>query len=240
MTLQEAKICMKMQYPVFLTGNVDTFGYWEPSPDKLFNVSGVNEHYNAELKQWRNTITVKEVRWDHSYEVKEVNVAIAPGFEKTLEEDIRKLKDERLEKIILAMLQEGMKEKDILDGINDILGKADGGLKATVKEVIDYLNGKLGTRYRATSKKTQKHINARLREGYGIEDFKTVIDNKVADWKENEKMAQQLNPDVLFGTNFEKYLNAQRAVPKGRLRCKPSFDIEEIQREADLNDDFGI
>ena len=60
------------------------------------------------------------------------------------------------------------------------------------KSILDYLNGKLGTRYRATSKNIIRHINARLNEGYTFEDFKIVIDKKFDEW---------------IGTEFEKYLN---------------------------------
>lgn len=74
--------------------------------------------------------------------------------------------------------------------------------------VIDYLNEKVGTHYRATNKTTQKHINARLTEGYTYDDFKTVIDKKCAEWK-GTSMEQYLRPETLFGTKFENYLNAK-------------------------------
>ncbi|MBU3107667.1 conserved phage C-terminal domain-containing protein [Clostridium gasigenes] len=38
-------------------------------------------------------------------------------------------------------------------------------------EVIDYLNGKYHKKYRLTTGKTQKLINARVREGFVIDDF---------------------------------------------------------------------
>ena len=37
--------------------------------------------------------------------------------------------------------------------------------------VIDYLNRKAFTNYRSTTKNTQSFINARLKEGYTVEDF---------------------------------------------------------------------
>ena len=74
--------------------------------------------------------------------------------------------------------------------------------------VIDYLNEKVGTHYRPTNKTTQKHINARLKEGYTYDDFKTVIDKKCSEWKGTD-MEQYLRPETLFGTKFESYLNAK-------------------------------
>ena len=41
--------------------------------------------------------------------------------------------------------------------------------------VINYLNEKASSSYKASTKSTQGFINARLKEGYTIEDFKKVI-----------------------------------------------------------------
>lgn len=76
----------------------------------------------------------------------------------------------------------------------------------TCKEIIDYLNMVLGTNYRYKTKNTQKHINARLENGYSVDDFKTVIEKKCKEWKGTE-YERYLCPDTLFGTKFEKYLN---------------------------------
>ena len=74
-------------------------------------------------------------------------------------------------------------------------------------EIIDYLNSKLGTKYRVNSKLTSSHINARLEEGYTVDDFKQVIDSKILKWGNDIKMSQYLTPDTLFGVKFEKYVN---------------------------------
>lgn len=79
--------------------------------------------------------------------------------------------------------------------------------------IIDYLNQKAGTAYRSTGAETRKHIHARWSENYTLEDFKTVIDKKVAEWGGTD-MAQYLRPVTLFGTKFESYLNAKPGKPK--------------------------
>ena len=61
----------------------------------------------------------------------------------------------------------------------------------------------------------QKHIKARLSEGFTIEDFKTVIDKKCAEWLGTD-YEQYLRPQTLFGTKFESYLNAPSKARKGR------------------------
>ena len=81
------------------------------------------------------------------------------------------------------------------------------GDSALYKEIISYLNEKAGTNYRATTKKTKSLIHARLEEGFTLEDFKTVIDKKCAEWKDDKDFAQYLRPETLFGTKFEGYLN---------------------------------
>ena len=75
--------------------------------------------------------------------------------------------------------------------------------------IVDYLNSKAGTNYRSTTPKTQKHINARLSEGFTVDDFKTVIDKKCADWLGSD-MERYLRPETLFGTKFEGYLNEKQ------------------------------
>ena len=80
-------------------------------------------------------------------------------------------------------------------------------------EIIAYLNEKTGANYRATTKKTQSCIHARLQEGFTVEDFKTVIDKKTADWVGTE-WEKYLRPETLFGTKFESYLNAPQSKKK--------------------------
>lgn len=77
------------------------------------------------------------------------------------------------------------------------------------KEIIDYLNQKTSKNFKHTSKATQRHIKARLAEGFTVNDFKQVIDNKCSDWLRDQKMKEYLRPETLFGTKFESYLNSK-------------------------------
>lgn len=79
-------------------------------------------------------------------------------------------------------------------------------------EVVDYLNAQTGKKFKPTSKKTRGLIAARFNEGFSLDDFKAVIDTKVAKWGNDPKMADFLRPETLFGTKFEGYLNEQ---PRG-------------------------
>jgi uncharacterized phage protein (TIGR02220 family) len=72
--------------------------------------------------------------------------------------------------------------------------------------VVDYLNIKANTSYRINTKNTQSLINARVKEGFTVEDFKKVIDSKSNEWL-NTDFEKYLRPATLFGGKFENYLN---------------------------------
>lgn len=80
---------------------------------------------------------------------------------------------------------------------------------------IAYLNQKLGKNYKYVDKNT-KLVKARLAEGYSLDDFKVVIDKKVAEWQ-NGDMAKYLRPETLFGNKFDGYLNQPTAKKQGYI-----------------------
>ena len=82
-----------------------------------------------------------------------------------------------------------------------------------IVEIVNYLNEKVGTSYKASSGKTKAHINARINEGYTINAFKDVIDSKTKQWKNDKGMSKYLRPETLFGTKFESYFNALKIEP---------------------------
>lgn len=86
--------------------------------------------------------------------------------------------------------------------------------KNLYKTIVDFLNETAGTSYRSSSKKTQTLINARINDGFKLEDFKQVIQTKTADWKDNEKMHRYIRPETLFSPKFESYLNEKPQKPK--------------------------
>ena len=86
---------------------------------------------------------------------------------------------------------------------------------STIQEVISYLNLKAGTNYKATTPKTRTLIKARLKEGFTLDDFCTVIDKKVLLWGKDIKMQAYLRPETLFSPKFESYLN--EVVSQGKI-----------------------
>lgn len=95
------------------------------------------------------------------------------------------------------------------------LDNKDNNINNIIKEIIDYLNNLLGSKYTYKNKSYNSKIQARLKEGFTVDDFKTVIDKKYKDWHDNPDMAQYLTPDTLFApSKFEKYLNQKGAIKK--------------------------
>ena len=100
-----------------------------------------------------------------------------------------------------------------------------------IKDVIEYLNIKIGTKYKYNSDYINKHINARLSEGFALEDFKTVIDKKYLEWNGTE-MAKFLRPETLFGTKFQAYLNELPSAEAKKTVHYGGFDPDEAFRIA--------
>ena len=76
------------------------------------------------------------------------------------------------------------------------------------KEIIDFLNEKTNSKYKYTTKSTQRLINARLNEKFTVDDFKIVIAKKAREWGKDPVMHKYLRPETLFSaSHFESYLN---------------------------------
>ena len=94
-----------------------------------------------------------------------------------------------------------------------------------IKYIVEYLNFKTNSSYRYSSDRTRRTINARLNEGYTLDDFKKVIDIKTTQWLGDQKMEQYLRPETLFGTKFESYLNTKLPNQKGNKTECDEYDL---------------
>ena len=77
-----------------------------------------------------------------------------------------------------------------------------------VKTIVDMLNAATGRSFKYSSKNTSSKITARMNEGFSIDEFKSVIEYKSAQWKSDVDMSEFLRPETLFGTKFESYLQS--------------------------------
>lgn len=104
---------------------------------------------------------------------------------------------------------------------------------AAVVEIIEYLNQRAEKNFSPKTKETLRFIEGRLNEGRTVEDFKHVIDVKVSQWKNDEKMDSCLRPSTLFRpSNFEAYLQ-ERIKDKS---AKPAGRRETLPFEPDYRD----
>ena len=87
--------------------------------------------------------------------------------------------------------------------------------------LISYLNEKAGTNYNVTAAVVRR-IGELMDAGYTADDMKSVIDKKVSEWKDSDKMRGYLRPRTLFGDKFEEYVSAP--VP---------LEIENQQKEEE-------
>ncbi|GHN31103.1 hypothetical protein ME790_01740 [Lactobacillus delbrueckii] len=107
--------------------------------------------------------------------------------------------------------------------------------KIPYKEIIDYLNEKTGSHYKDVAG-NQKMIRARWNEGYRLDDFRKVIDNKTDAWlgfvaKDGREMSQYLRPSTLFGPKFDQYLN--EVVTRDNTQAGSLFDQQWTPENED-------
>ena len=112
---------------------------------------------------------------------------------------------DRLGKDRLGKDRLGKGKKEILSG--------DAEPPIPFSEIISYLNKKAERSFKSVESH-KKNIRARWNEGYRLDDFKKVVDNKCADWMQDDKMNKYLQPSTLFGTKFDQYLNQLPTKPR--------------------------
>lgn len=125
--------------------------------------------------------------------------------------------------------QSKVKESKGKESSTNIVGQArqqtetSDALAKAIETIVEYLNTKARTHYRANTPKTRTLIKARLAEGFTVAAFKIVIDKKCDEWQGTE-WERFLRPETLFGTKFEGYLNAPAA------KKAVSHNMEQFER----------
>ncbi|GLY11369.1 phage replisome organizer N-terminal domain-containing protein [Pseudobacillus badius] len=198
------------------------FGMIEISDNHFISISNWEKHQNVagldkirEQTRQRVARHREKLRLESGNATSNVTVTKGNATEEELEEDKDLDKD---------------KEK------KDIKGIVASAPSSLFSEVVDYLNQKARTKYRASSKKTQNLIKARFNEGFTLDDFKTVIDKKTAEWLTDQKMNQYLRPETLFGTKFESYLNQKGG--QAHAKTKKHTDLSQYNFDKEPDFDF--
>lgn len=97
-------------------------------------------------------------------------------------------------------------------------------LSDLAKKIISDLNEKAGTRYRHGARKTKAVIQARVNDGYKLEDFIHVNTVKIEEWKGSPKMEGYIRPETLYGPKFEGYLNQPMTAKPKEINRHSGFD----------------
>jgi len=98
-----------------------------------------------------------------------------------------------------------------------------------IEKIINFLNECTGKSFKTNSKVAISNINARLKEGYVLDDFIKVISVKATKWI-NTKFEDYLTPNTLFGNKFESYLNENINVEK----TKQDNAYEQVIKATEL------
>lgn len=99
-------------------------------------------------------------------------------------------------------------------------------------EIIRYLNQKANKSFDENLLAHAKFINARMKEGATVEDFKAVIDIKVFQWLDDNHMDKNLRPKTLFNSeNFDGYLQ------EAKSKRKESDDCDSIINKIGVIDE---
>lgn len=120
--------------------------------------------------------------------------------------------------------------KDRLGKDNNMSDKSDEVIPYS--EIISYLNEKAGRSFRNTDA-NKRLIKTRWKEGYKLEDFQKVVDNKVLDWTgktiNGQPAEKYLQPSTLFGTKFDNYLNEKPVNKVQGVFADPNakFDVND-------------
>lgn len=114
-------------------------------------------------------------------------------------------------------------------------------LNNNIKYIVEYLNKKLGTKYKTDTKETVDLLKALLTKGekpYTVENITSVIDKKYDEWAGTD-MEKYLRPSTLFGNKFESYFNAKPVVkkaPTGRKEIVPEWAKKSKQHDFEQRD----
>lgn len=164
------------------------------------------------IKDWKIHNYIQSDRYKPSLQPERELLTITANKEYTLtNSDVSNMDTECIQNVSIGKVRLGkVRLGKVRLGKNNMSSKLD-----CTDEIIQHLNMRAGTKYKSNTTKTKQLINARLNEGFTLDDFKTVIDKKSVEWCGTE-FEKFLRPNTLFGTKFESYLNQNVVKPKSK------------------------
>lgn len=145
------------------------------------------------------------------------------NYSQSRRENINKRYDKKKPTYVVHMENEN-ENININDNIND-------NINETANKIIDDLNLILGTNYKKGSRKNKELINARIAEGFILDDFKTVHRKMFNAWGVDDKMRQYLRPITLYSNKFDSYLNRPEDLKMSTAGSKTALNAMKILEE---------
>ncbi|MEC2554388.1 phage replisome organizer N-terminal domain-containing protein [Bacillus tropicus] len=199
------------------------FGMIEITDDQYICISNWEKHQNVDgLEKIReqNRLRKQKQREKLKLEMsRDGHETITRSHAIDIEEDKELDKDKELEIINISSSDE-----------------SDTKVLIPYQEILNYLNEKADKNFNHKAESHKKLIRARWNEGYTVDNFKTVIDNKVSQWlgkfdKEGKPLDQYLRPSTLFALkHFDNYLNETVKGENSNASSKKHKDNEFIQK----------
>lgn len=223
-------------YEVSLKTMSDQTGYTKDTIERLLSRF---ETIHKVIMYSKETKEVLLLNW-HKY-----NWTKSPDFIKGLNNHINKVKCDRFKEILCNLRDGKTVDRPSKDGVETSVTvpvtNSNNIDKENIRIIIDYLNSVLGTSYTYKNKDTNSRINARLKEGFSIEDFKLIIEDKAKKWKSDPKMKMYLRPSTLFAPgHFEEYLNeAKMSSGSGSAKPKSDWDGLAARLDKETADNLG-
>jgi uncharacterized phage protein (TIGR02220 family) len=149
-----------------------------------------------------NELKTDQTKW-YTIDYKKLQELDGMDLPKTVEQASIPLEEDKISVLTADTLNKSITDPESSSEIPSTIKNK----KIPSAEIIDYLNLKTQSSYRAGPKKTRELIHARWIEGYTLEDFKQVIDIKTLEWMNDPYWSRFLRPETLFGSKFESYLN---------------------------------
>ncbi len=85
--------------------------------------------------------------------------------------------------------------------------RIEGNVTDNVTDIISFFNEVTGKKLSSKAKSHKEKIEARLKDGFTVEDVQDVIVLKNSEWKDEPKMSKHIVPKTLFRReNFENYM----------------------------------
>jgi uncharacterized phage protein (TIGR02220 family) len=160
----------------------------------------------------KNVKTYLKAKKNHFQYILDSSKYGAEGFNQRIENQIDK--DDTLNTPLDTPLSRPLDTKE-RKGKESKVKESKETIHASVMTVFNSITGKECI----LTKSRESQINARLKDGYTLQDFEKVIASKKTEWV-NTEWEKYISPDTLFGTKFTKYLENAKPLLGGDVSKK--------------------